>query len=79
MRVAKWGNSLAVRLPKEVVDHLRIKEGDELQMRREGNVVTLVPCDRRAQAMEALRRISRPGPPGFKFDRLEVNERPDGK
>ena len=30
MQVAKWGNSLAVRLPKAVVDALRLKEGDEV-------------------------------------------------
>ena len=30
MRVAKWGNSLAVRLPKRFVDALSLKAGDEL-------------------------------------------------
>ncbi len=30
MRVAKWGNSLAVRLPKRLVDALSLKAGDEL-------------------------------------------------
>ncbi len=28
MLVSKWGNSLAVRLPKEVVEKLGLKEGD---------------------------------------------------
>ena len=28
MQVAKWGNSLAVRLPASVVDALGLKEGD---------------------------------------------------
>ncbi len=28
MRVAKWGNSLAVRLPKELVNSLSLKAGD---------------------------------------------------
>jgi antitoxin MazE len=30
MKVSKWGNSLAVRLPAEVVKRLGLKEGDEL-------------------------------------------------
>ena len=30
MQVAKWGNSLAVRLPASVVEVLRLKEGDEV-------------------------------------------------
>ena len=32
MRVAKWGNSLAVRLPASVVDALDLKEGDEIEI-----------------------------------------------
>jgi antitoxin MazE len=28
MHVAKWGNSLAVRLPAAVVEALQLKEGD---------------------------------------------------
>ena len=29
MQVAKWGNSLAVRLPAAVVEALKLKEGDQ--------------------------------------------------
>jgi antitoxin MazE len=32
MQVAKWGNSLAVRLPASVVDALELKEGDEIEI-----------------------------------------------
>jgi antitoxin MazE len=32
MQVSKWGNSLAVRLPKVLVDQLGLKEGDELNV-----------------------------------------------
>ena len=32
MKVAKWGNSLAVRLPQAVVEALRLKEGDEIEI-----------------------------------------------
>jgi antitoxin MazE len=30
MQVSKWGNSLAVRLPKKLVDEMGLKPGDEL-------------------------------------------------
>ena len=33
MQVAKWGNSLAVRLPAAVVDALELKEGDQIEIR----------------------------------------------
>ena len=35
MQVAKWGNSLAVRLPAELVRELGLREGDEVALRAE--------------------------------------------
>ncbi len=32
MRIAKWGDSLAVRLPAAVVEELELKEGDEIEI-----------------------------------------------
>ncbi|HXA99056.1 MAG TPA: AbrB/MazE/SpoVT family DNA-binding domain-containing protein, partial [Steroidobacteraceae bacterium] len=32
MQVAKWGNSLAVRLPQAVVEALKLKPGDEIEI-----------------------------------------------
>jgi antitoxin MazE len=32
MRVAKWGDSLAVRLPAAVVEALRLKEGADIEI-----------------------------------------------
>lgn len=32
MRVSKWGNSLAVRLPKALVNDLGLKAGDRLEV-----------------------------------------------
>lgn len=34
MQVAKWGNSLAVRLPAELVRELGLKAGDEIELHR---------------------------------------------
>ena len=33
MQVARWGNSLAVRIPASVVQALKLQEGDELVVR----------------------------------------------
>lgn len=33
MRVMKWGNSLAVRLPAALVEALELKEGDDIDIR----------------------------------------------
>ena len=76
MQVSKWGNSLAVRLPAAVVEALDLKEGDEIEIRIAGKRNFEVARDRsREKALETIRRLARPFPPGFKFDREEANER----
>jgi len=76
MQVSKWGNSLAVRLPVVVVEALELKEGDQIEVRIAGARQFEIGRDRsREQALARLRRLRRPLPAGFKFDRVEANER----
>jgi antitoxin MazE len=76
MRVSKWGNSLAVRLPAPVVDALSLKEGDEIEISVAGKRDFKVARDQsKEKALETIRRLARPFPRGFKFDREEANER----
>jgi antitoxin MazE len=76
MQVAKWGNSLAVRLPAVVVEALKLREGDEIEIyvadgRRFG--VTRKPG--RAELLKRLRTFRGRLPVDFKFDRDEANAR----
>jgi antitoxin MazE len=41
VQVVKWGNSQAVRLPKEVLRQANLQEGDELTVRAEQGKITL--------------------------------------
>lgn len=76
MQVSKWGNSLAIRLPQAVVEALRLKEGDEIEITIAGSHHFEVSRDRkREEALKRLRALKRPLPSGFKFDREEANER----
>jgi antitoxin MazE len=76
MQVAKWGNSLAVRLPSSVVEALELKEGDQIEIRIAGAREFEVARDRSAsRAMARLRKLRRPLPAGFTFSRDEANER----
>ena len=76
MQVSKWGNSLAVRLPSAVVDALGLREGDQIEIRIAGARVFEVRRDPSKQrALARLRKLRRPLPPGFVFDREEVNAR----
>lgn len=76
MQVAKWGNSLAVRLPSAVVEALELKEGDQIEIRIAGEREFEVKRDRsKEKALARLRQLRRPLPPGFTFSRDEANER----
>ncbi len=76
MQVSKWGNSLAVRLPAAVVEALTLKEGDEIEIYVAG--ARVFEIEKRPEAHELLERLRKFRgrlPAGFKFDRLEANER----
>jgi antitoxin MazE len=76
MRVAKWGNSLGIRLPDAVVKALKLKSGDEIEIVISGARRFEVGRDRsREQALERLRALKKPLPKGFRFDRDEANAR----
>ncbi|MCW5979463.1 MAG: AbrB/MazE/SpoVT family DNA-binding domain-containing protein [Bryobacteraceae bacterium] len=76
MKVAKWGNSLAVRLPASIVDALELKEGDRIEIRIAGKRTFNVARDRGVEkALNRIRELRRPLPDGFKFDRVEANAR----
>ena len=76
MRIAKWGNSLAVRLPASVVETLGLQEGDEIEITVAGmRRFEIERDDSRAKALARLNALRRPLPKGFRFDRDEANER----
>jgi antitoxin MazE len=76
MQVSKWGNSLAIRLPARVVEALELKDGDQIEIRVAADREFEVSRDRsRERAIERLRRLRRPLPAGFTFDRAAANER----
>ena len=83
MQVAKWGNSLGVRLPVALVQELGISEGDELEVRpvrrKQADVTPIVEVARELSKQELIAEIGRKyggrWPEGWKFDREEANAR----
>lgn len=76
MQVAKWGNSLAVRIPAAVVDAMKLKEGDEIEIEVAGpRAFEIARKPGAAELLARLRKFRGRLPADFKFDRLEANER----
>jgi antitoxin MazE len=76
MQVAKWGNSLAIRLPAAVVEALELKAGDEVEIHvADWREFGLSRKPGREDLVKSLRAFRGRLPPDFKFDRDEANAR----
>lgn len=76
MQVAKWGNSLAVRLPVAVVDSLHLKPGDNIDIHVAGErSIGVEKAHTARDALARLRKFRGRLPAEFKFDRVEAHAR----
>jgi antitoxin MazE len=76
MQVSKWGNSLAVRLPKALVEELGLAPGDELKVvEASKRQIAVEKVDKRAEFLKQMEQFRWSVPEDYKFDRDEANER----
>lgn len=76
MRVSKWGNSLAIRIPSSLVEALKLKEGDDISGRIRGDREFEIARDHtREDALRLIGSLRKPLPPGWKFSREDAVER----
>jgi antitoxin MazE len=76
MQVSKWGNSLAIRIPASVAEALKLKEGDDIEVRIAGERAFEIAADQsRERALKLIGSFKKPLPAGWKFSRDEANER----
>jgi len=76
MQVAKWGNSLAVRLPAAVVEALGLREGEEIEIHvADARSLGIARKPGREELLQRLRAFRGRLPADFRFDREEVHGR----
>ena len=76
MRVSKWGNSLAVRIPVSVAEAMDLKEGDDIDLKpAAGPSFEVVRKRDRQEILKELHKFHGLLPADFKFDREEANAR----
>ncbi|MRX49469.1 AbrB/MazE/SpoVT family DNA-binding domain-containing protein [Paracoccus sp. S-4012] len=75
MQVSKWGNSLAVRLPSELVRTLGFKEGDKIELvaAERGLAVRREPSAE--EVLERLRSLRGRLPASQRLTRNDANAR----
>ncbi len=77
MQVAKWGNSLAVRLPAKLVSELGLSEGDEIEIVRASRErLEIERAINREEAIASLRALREKYaghlPLGYRFKRSDA-------
>ncbi|MBK4216822.1 AbrB/MazE/SpoVT family DNA-binding domain-containing protein [Paracoccus caeni] len=75
MQIAKWGNSLAVRLPARLVAELGLQAGDEIEVEAARGRLTIARPRSADDILGDLDRFRGRLPAGFRFDRDAANER----
>ena len=75
MLVARWGNSLAVRLPAAVVRELGLKEGDRVELVRDDDAVKVLRHPRAEEVLADLRRFRGRLPATERLGRDDAHER----
>jgi antitoxin MazE len=75
MKVSRWGNSLAVRLPKGLVETLDLSEGDEVDIRILDQRALAILKAADEEFLARLRALQRPAPADLSWTREEANAR----
>ena len=57
MQVAKWGNSLAVRLPADLVRKLGLKEGDDIELHADDTGLAIARRPSPEEVLASLRKF----------------------
>lgn len=72
VQIGKWGNSLAIRLPRDIVERFGLKEGDAIDSDLFNRALE-EERRTRERDLQRIRELRRPLPEGYKFDRDEAN------
>jgi len=57
-KVSRWGNSLAFRIPQDVVDHLNLTDGGHISVEVRGNSFTVRPLRKKWTEAELLQGVT---------------------
>jgi len=57
-KIQKWGNSLAVRIPRSVAEDTRLSSGNAVDLEVHDGQIVIAPARRRFRLEDLLRRVT---------------------
>ena len=73
-KIQKWGNSFAIRIPKEFIEELNLKQGSEIELRKIDDTLQIIPKKRKPTLEELMAKIT----PENQYDEIDWGT-PQGK
>ena len=67
-QIVKWGNSLAVRIPKPLAEEAGVREGDSIVIEAADGLIHLRPKQRVPTLRELVAQIT----PGNRYDEIQT-------
>ena len=56
--LARWGNSLGVRIPKDIASRSGLREGARVDIEAQGSRIVITPAQKRYELVELLRDVT---------------------
>ena len=56
--IQKWGNSLALRIPKAVAKQIQVSDGDAVELRVDQDGLNIRPARKRYELAQLVRKIT---------------------
>ena len=56
--IQKWGNSLALRIPRAVAQQIKVSEGETVELRVDADALVVRPARRHYRLADLLRRVT---------------------
>jgi antitoxin MazE len=56
--LARWGNSLGVRIPKDIASRTGLREGARVDIEAQGSRIVITPARQRYELAELLRGVT---------------------
>jgi antitoxin MazE len=72
MKVARWGNSLAIRIPADVAEQLGLAEGDQVRVESRNGKLVAEKEITREEALKRVQALRGAVPAGYKFKRSDA-------
>jgi antitoxin MazE len=58
VQVARWGNSLGLRIPKDIAARTGLREGARVDIEAQGDRIVITPARRRYELADLLRGVT---------------------